>query len=143
MRIVLDTDVLIAGLRSPTGASAALLALAIDGLLEFALTVPLAIEYEAVCLRQEQRDAFGLNEEQIRTVLDALISAAIQSPSFFTWRPQLRDANDELVLDAAVNGGATHLVSFNIRDFGDAPARFGIRCLRPADMLKLIRRKMQ
>ena len=35
----------------------------------------------------------------------------------FLWRPQLRDPNDEMVLEAAINGSATHLVSFNLRDF--------------------------
>jgi len=52
------------------------------------------------------------------------------------------DAGDELVLDAAVNGGATHLVTFNLGDFGRAPQQFGIRSLRPADMLRLVRSRL-
>ena len=52
------------------------------------------------------------------------------------WRPQLRDPNDDLVLAAAINGRADAHVTYNVRDFSDAAFRFGVRSLRPADMLK-------
>ncbi len=142
MRLVFDTDVVVAALRSPAGASAALIAGAIDGRLEFALSVPLVLEYEAVCLRPEQLYASGLDVHDVVTVVDALIATAVPVSSYYSWRPQLRDAGDELVLDAAVNGGATHLVTFNLGDFGRAPQQFGIRSLRPADMLRLVRSRL-
>ena len=50
----------------------------------------------------------------------------------FLWRPQLRDPGDEMVLEAAVNGRADALVTFNLRDFGSAPSRFGVELLLPA-----------
>ena len=56
--------------------------------------------------------------------------------SHFIWRPQLRDASDEMVLEAAVNGGAGAIISFNQRGFGAAPARFGIRVLLPRNALR-------
>jgi predicted nucleic acid-binding protein len=55
------------------------------------------------------------------------------------WRPQLRDPADELVLEAAVNGRADAVVTFNRRDFGDAPAAFGIEVLTPAEALNRVR----
>ena len=55
------------------------------------------------------------------------------------WRPQLRDPADELVLDAAVNGQAAAIVTFNRRDFGIAPARFGIELLTPAEVIRRIK----
>ena len=58
----------------------------------------------------------------------------------FLWRPQLRDANDEMVLEAAVNGGADAIVTFNLRDFGGKPKQFGIDLLLPRDALAQIRR---
>jgi predicted nucleic acid-binding protein len=51
------------------------------------------------------------------------------------WRPQLRDPGDELVLEAAVNGQAAAIVTFNHRDFGTTPARFGIEVLSPPEIL--------
>jgi hypothetical protein len=45
---------------------------------------------------------------------------------FFLWRPLLRDRADDMVLETAVNGSADTIVTFNTRDFGDVPGRFGI-----------------
>jgi predicted nucleic acid-binding protein len=55
---------------------------------------------------------------------------------FFLWRPQLRDPADEHVLEAAVNGGADGLVTFNHRHFQVAARKFGIVTLKPGDALK-------
>ena len=51
MRCVLDTDVVVAAMRSPKGASAALLLAALDGRIELVANVALVLEYESVCLR--------------------------------------------------------------------------------------------
>lgn len=58
--------------------------------------------------------------------------------SHFIWRPQLRDPGDELVLEAAVNGHADAIVTFNRRDFDVVAQRFGIELLIPAEVLKRI-----
>ena len=55
------------------------------------------------------------------------------------WRPRLRDANDDMVLEAAVNGRANATVTFNLRHYGGAPAEFGIEVLRPAAVMRRIR----
>lgn len=57
----------------------------------------------------------------------------------FQWRPQLADANDEMVLEAAVNGRADALITHNVRDFARGAERFGLRVLRPGDYLKELR----
>jgi predicted nucleic acid-binding protein len=57
----------------------------------------------------------------------------------FQWRPQLRDVNDEMVLETATNGRADALITYNIRDFLPAAGRFGLRVLRPGELLKEIR----
>ncbi len=54
----------------------------------------------------------------------------------FLWRPQLRDPNDEMVLETAVNGRADAIVTFNVRDFATAPGQFGIEVLKPAEVLR-------
>jgi len=56
--------------------------------------------------------------------------------SWFLWRPQLHDPGDELVLDAAVNGRAQAIVTFNRRDFRPAADRFGLDILLPSEALR-------
>jgi predicted nucleic acid-binding protein len=72
----------------------------------------------------------------MRLVLDELAERVVRVHGWFQWRPQVRDPADEMVLEAAVNGGADALVSFNRRDFGDAPARFGILLATPGQFLR-------
>ncbi|MBA2593684.1 MAG: putative toxin-antitoxin system toxin component, PIN family [Pseudomonadota bacterium] len=139
MRLVLDTDVLIAGLRSPTGASAELMRLARRGKVCLLASVALFIEYEAQCLEAEHCAAAGLSETDMRRFLDTFATLIEPVTTHYLWRPQLRDPADEMVLEAAVNGRADALVSFNHRDFGAAPARFGIALLLPSDALTRIR----
>ena len=140
MRLVLDTDVVVAGMRSPTGASAAILRYIREGYVTLLLSVPLAIEYEAVCQKAEHRLASGLSERQTDIFVSAIIAMAEPVETHFLWRPQLRDPNDEMVLEAAVNGRADTLVTFNLRDYGNAPSRFGVDLLLPRTANERIRR---
>ena len=135
MRVVLDTNVVVAALRSPSGASAALLEQALDGRLTLLLSVPLVLEYEGASSDPAQRIASGLSESEVGTVLSALCAVAEPVQAWFLWRPQLRDPADEMVLETAVNGNADALVTFNRRDFGDAPGSFGIEMLSPCQAL--------
>lgn len=135
MRIVLDTNVVVAALRSPAGASAVLLENALDRRFTLLLSVPLVLEYEAICSDPAQRIASGLEDSEVSAVVSALCAAAEPVESRFLWRPQLRDPADEMVLEAAVNGRADALVTFNRRDFGEVPATFGIELLSPPQVL--------
>ncbi len=136
MRFVLDTDVIVAAMRSPLGASAALLMSVRRGEITMLANVALALEYEATCRRAEHGGAAGLNSAQVGIFVDAVIALAEPVETHFLWRPQLRDPGDELVLEAAVNGRANAIVTFNQKDFGEVPMRFGIEVLAPADALR-------
>jgi putative PIN family toxin of toxin-antitoxin system len=138
MRLVLDTDVIVAALRSPAGASAALLEAALDQRITMVASVALVLEYEAICIRDEHLEAAGLRAEQAVVFLDALAALVQPVESYFVWRPQLRDPSDEMVLEAAVNGRADTIVTFNLRDFGSAPERFGLRLQWPRDALRRV-----
>ncbi len=103
------------------------------------LTVTLAMEYEAVCTRLEHRVEAGLSSREVEIFLDAIIAIAEPVPTHFLWRPQLRDPNDEMVLEAAVNGRADVLVTFNLRDYGNAAEQFGVDVLLPREALRKIK----
>lgn len=138
MRLVLDTDVVIAAMRSPRGGSAELLRRIDGGKAVMLLTVALALEYEAVCTLAEHRLASGLSAAEVGIYIDGLIGLAEPVRSFYRWRPQLRDPGDELVLEAAVNGQAAAIVTFNESHLREAHRSFGIEVIRPAEALRRI-----
>jgi len=138
MRVVLDTSVLVAGLRSQLGASSRVLYAVAERRCIPLVTTAVFLEYEAVLLRSEQRLATGMSPEDVEEFLAAFASAAEPVELNFYWRPQLRDPADELMLEAAVNGRAEALVTHNVGDFQSATARFGVRTLTPGACLKEI-----
>jgi putative PIN family toxin of toxin-antitoxin system len=138
---VLDTDVMVAAMRSDRGASRQLLLCALDKKIELLLSVPLMVEYEAVLTRKEHLSASGLSAREMNEILDALAKVSIPVQLRFLWRPQLRDPADEMVLETAVNGSAEWLVTFNERHLGAAARGFGIRTMAPRDAWKEVQRR--
>jgi len=138
MDIVLDTSVLIAGLRSIRGASHNILARLSDGDFRILLSVPLLIEYEAVLKRPEHLSATGLDTADIDTVLDMIAATAKPVRLHYLWRPMLRDPSDDMVGELAVAGGAKMLVTLNTRDFRTLTRSFGIPVLSPGEFVALL-----
>jgi len=138
--VVLDSSVVISGFRSRRGASYRLLDLAAGRQLVLLATPALFLEYEGVLKRPEQRKVSGLTLAQVDTALAALAAAVEPVEVHFAWRPQLADPDDEMVLDAAVNGRADALVTHNLADFAQAAPRFGLALLRPGELLERMKR---
>jgi len=126
--------------RSPSGAAAAILRAARPDRVTLLVSVPLTMEYEAVCSEPEQRLAAGLSGREVEIFLDAVLAMAEPVKAHFLWRPQLRDPGDEMVLETAVNGQADALVTFNVRDFGSVPERFGIEVMIPREAIRRVRK---
>jgi predicted nucleic acid-binding protein len=103
------------------------------------LTPALFLQYEDVLKRPEQLLVSRLTLTQVDQILAALASAAEPVTIHYSWRPQLPDPTDELVLEAALNGRADALVTYNLRHFAQAAARFGLRLARPVELLEEIR----
>ena len=138
MKLVLDTDVVVAAMRSPRGASAEILRAARQGRVMLLVSMPLALEYEAVCSRAGHRLAAGLSAHEVEVFVTAIIAMAEPIFTHFLWQPQLRDAGDEMVLEAAINGRAEALVTFNVRDFAPAHTLFGVPTLLPREAVRRI-----
>jgi predicted nucleic acid-binding protein len=109
-----------------------------DRLLIPLLTPALFLQYEEVLKRPEQLRV-RLTLTQVDEILAALASAAEPVTIHYSWRPQLPDPTDELVLETAGNGRADALVTYNLRRFAQAAARFGLRLARPVEVLEELR----
>jgi putative PIN family toxin of toxin-antitoxin system len=139
-RVVLDTSVVVTALRSRNGPGNKILRYVAQRQITPLATPPLFLEYEDVLKRPEHRIAHGLSLAQIDDFL-AELSALIEPVEIhFQWRPQLRDPADEMVLEAAVNGRADAIITYNISDFAGIGDRFHISVFRPADFLAKERR---
>ncbi len=132
----MDTDAVVAAMRSPSGASAALLRAAREGRTTLLATAPLCIEYESVCSRPEHVEAAEFTPVDLTVFLDAMMDLVEPVEAWFLWRPQLRDPGDELVLEAAANGRAAAIATFNRRDFLPGATRFGVEVLLPGEALR-------
>jgi putative PIN family toxin of toxin-antitoxin system len=134
-QVVLDTNVLVAALRSKHGASHFLLHRMGSPNWRPNLTVALVLEYEAVLKREHQ--AFGLTEAEIDDVLDGICSQAGLHRQYFLWRPVAADPDDDLVMEAAIASNSDFIVTYNKRDL-HASQDFGIQCLTPKEFLILM-----
>jgi len=137
-RVVLDTSVIVAGLRTRRGAANRVLRLVASRRLVLLATPPLFLEYEDVLRRPEQRLAHGLEPESIDEFLAELAALVEPVDVHFLWRPQARDPSDEMVLEAGINGRADAIVTYNVRHFQAPGDRFGIPILRPPDLLEKV-----
>ena len=133
LRVVLDTNVLIAGLRSPDGASFQLLQRLGTEAFSLCISVPLVLEYESVAKRQSRE--LGLSFADIDDVLDYVCSIAEPHAIFYLWRPFLTDPRDDLVLELAVEAQVSCIVTHNLRDFAGTE-QFGIEVLSPGAFLR-------
>ena len=137
-RVVLDTNLLTAGLRSRSGASFAILELVASRQIRAMATIALFLEYESVLKRTVQMTVHGMPLSETDQLLQEFAALLEPIDVHFQWRPQLSDPGDELVLEAAINGHADALITYNVRDFA-AASRFGLLVLRPAEFLKGLR----
>ncbi len=138
MRVILDSNVLVAALRSRNGASFQLLKLLRSGRFEIALSVPLAFQYESVLIRHGKE--LGLSKHDVVGLVDFVCRVARKTEIHFLWRPALNHPSDEFVLELAVAAGCEAIVTHNVRDFR-AAERFGISVVTPGKFLMLLEKK--
>ena len=134
-QIVIDTNVIVAGLRSRRGSSFKLLTLIDTGQFDIHLSVPLVLEYTEVLLRELPN--LSLSREEVEDLIDFYCGVGMQHEIFFLWRPFLRDPKDEMVLELAVKAGCQSIITYNTRDFAGVE-QFGLNVLEPSEFLRLI-----
>jgi putative PIN family toxin of toxin-antitoxin system len=133
-QIVVDTNVFITALISQFGASYKLFSLIDQGVYELNLSVPLALEYESIAKRMN--DKILLSEEEIDDILDFVITNSNRWKIYYLWRPQLKDPGDDMLLELAVTANCNYIVTYNVNDFKGIE-NFGIQAVTPKEFLKL------
>src|ERR1035437_5794417 len=99
VRLVLDTTAMVAAVRSDAGASGRLLVAALEQRFTLLVSVALMVEYEAVMTRTQHLVASKLSAEFVWILRDAVASVGKPVRPAFLWRPSLRDAHDDMVLE--------------------------------------------
>ena len=137
MMITLDTSVLVSAARSRQGSSFALVSSLPSPEFEFALSVALYTEWQAVLTRPEHLPP-SLQAEDALAYVRYLASIAHLQDVHYLWCPFLRDPDDDMVLECAVASGSQYLVTHNVRDFSRS-AELGVPAITPAAFLALLR----
>ncbi len=140
MRVVFDTSVLVAAARSNRGASHALVSSIPTAEFQPCLSVSLYTEWQQVLTRDENLSP-GRTVEDTRDYLRYLASQSHLQEIHFLWRPFLRDADDDMVLELAFAAGCLHLVTHNVKDFHGVE-QLGVTAISPREFLKLTRQKL-
>ena len=136
VRVILDTNVLYAGLYSSRGASHQILDRVERGSLRIVLSTTLLFEYEEVLKRHQAE--LRLTSDETDQLLDELCSRGEYQRVHFLWRPQLADPKDDHLLELAVAADQTPIVTHNRRHFGGAKV-FGIQIMTPKELLEGLR----
>ncbi len=134
-QIVIDTNVIVAGLRSRRGSAFRLLTLIDKERFDIHLSVPLVLEYTEVLLRELPN--LYLSCDEVDDLIDFYCAVGVHHEIFFLWRPFLRDPKDEMVLELAVKAGCESIITYNTRDFAGVE-QFGLKLLEPSEFLRLI-----
>lgn len=133
--VVLDTNIIVAALRSNAGASHKVMKLLGSDKLSINISVALFLEYEAVL--QRQVDANAINSDVVEPVLSYIAKIAHKQKIHYLWRPQLADVDDDMVLELAVAASVDAIITFNKKDFAGTE-QFNIEILTPSELLKQI-----
>jgi len=134
--IIMDTNVLFAGLYSSTGASFQILRLLDDGKIKPVISITLLFEYEDV-LKREQT-ILELSHKQVDIVLDNICALSNFQEIYFLWRPYLKDPKDDHVLEVAVASKTKIIITHNLKDFKGVE-KFGIKAITPGNFLEVIK----
>jgi putative PIN family toxin of toxin-antitoxin system len=134
--VTIDTNIMYSALRSNLGASYQILEMILAGRLRIGLTNPLIYEYEAVCKRLV--GVTTITNEDIEALLDYFCQIGVLSIVQYRIRPNLRDPDDDMVLESAISTGSGWLITHNLRDFLPGAVEFGIEVMTPRTAIALM-----
>ena len=131
--IVIDTNVILSALQSNKGKSFELISKITEDVFNFAISVPLILEYEAVLKRKLDRTIY--TDSDIEDFINYLCTVGIKTKLFYLWRPYLKDPFDDHVLEVTIQSNARTILTYNKKDFKEAE-NLGLKILTPKEFLE-------
>jgi putative PIN family toxin of toxin-antitoxin system len=143
MLVILDTNVVFQTLHSQQGASHFILGLIRKQKVKLALSMKVFAEYEEVLKPKKNLKTMGLELGDVETVLAFLAYVGRPFDTYFLFRPNLRDENDNLFVELALVSNAKYVITNNIKDFTkDVQLKFtDFDVVTPADFVKIWRKE--
>jgi len=136
MKVVIDTSVWISALITKDSDSRKLLRLVFQKKLLPQMSEALFYEYEDVMRRKKIQDITPLSKKEQSTLLNAYISTCRWNEIYYMWRPNLKDEDDNFVVELAVASGAEAIITYNLKDFHNAELSFSHTITTPEIFIK-------
>ena len=137
IRVVFDTNVLAAALRSRRGASFQLISMLPSSKFELAISISLYLEYLDVLMRPEVKPN-EISNADVLSFIRKILDYSHKQSIYFSWRPWLKDPNDDMILELAIASQSSYIVTFNLKDFANIEFS-GIEVITPSRFLNLVR----
>jgi len=136
MKIVIDTSVFISALITKNSDARELLRLVFQKKLFPQMSEALFYEYESVIKREKIKNLSPLSSKEITTLFQAYLSTCRWNEIYYMWRPNLKDEDDNFVVELAVASGAEIIITYNLKDFNSAELSFKHQIMTPEQFLK-------
>ena len=136
MKVVIDTSVWISALITKESSARDVLRLVLEDKVYPQMSEALFYEYEDVMKRKKIQSLTPLTLEEQNTLFYAYLSSAKWNEIYYMWRPNLKDENDNFVVELAVASGAEYIITYNIKDFKNAELVFKHKVITPEQFIK-------
>lgn len=139
LTVILDTSVVFSALQSKNGVSYKILEKLLSEEFSIAVSVPLIMEYEAMLKKKLVPEIY--TDEDIDSVIDYFCLVGKHTKIYYLWRPHLKDAFDDHVLEVALSSGVSYIVTHNVKDFKNIK-EMGITAITPREFLLLLEEEL-
>ena len=136
MKVVIDTSVWISALIKKKSSARELLRLIFRDKVFPQMSEALFYEYEAVMKRKKIQKLTPLTVDEQNSLLHAYLSSCKWNEIYYMWRPNLKDEDDNFIVELAVASGVEYIITYNIKDFQNPELTFKHKVITPEQFIK-------
>jgi putative PIN family toxin of toxin-antitoxin system len=138
MKVVIDTSVWISALIKKESGARELLKLVFQDKISPQISEPLFREYESVMKRKKVQTLTVLTNDEQYELLSAFLSKCHWNEIYYTWRPNLKDEDDNFLVELAVASNSKAIITYNLKDFKNAELVFNHTITIPENFIREI-----